>query len=68
MKKVARYLRNVERIVWTFESQEGAKFSHTIGDSDWGGNVKDRKSTSGGAWILGQHCIKIGVHPKVHLH
>ena len=29
-----------------------------MGDSDWGGNVKDRKSTSGGVWMLGSHCIK----------
>jgi hypothetical protein len=27
-------------------------------DSDWGGNHKDRKSTSGGVWMLGKHCIK----------
>ena len=29
-----------------------------LADSDWGGNVKDRKSTSGGVWLLGDHCIK----------
>merc|ERR1712046_163593 len=29
-----------------------------LADSDWGGNVKDRKSTSGGVWMLGNHCIK----------
>ena len=27
-------------------------------DSDWGGCVKDRRSTSGGLWMLGDHCIK----------
>ena len=48
----------MERVVWTFELQEEPKFSHTVGDSDWGGNVKDRKSTSGGVWMLGNHCIK----------
>ena len=26
-------------------------------DSDWGGG-KERKSTSGGVWSLGGHCIK----------
>ena len=51
-------MRNVERIVWTFELQEELRFPHTVGDSDWGGNVKDRKSTSGGVWLLGKHCIK----------
>ena len=58
LKKVARYLMNVESVVWTFELQEEPSFSHTVGDSDWGGNVKDRKSTSGGVWMLGGHCIK----------
>ena len=27
-------------------------------DSDWGGTVRDRRSTSGGVWMLGGHCIK----------
>ena len=27
-------------------------------DSDWGSNLKDRKSTSGGVWMLGRHTIK----------
>ena len=58
LKKVARYLRNVERVVWTFELQEEPRFSRTVGDSDWGGNVRDRKSTSGGVRMLGNHCIK----------
>ena len=58
LKKVARCLMNVERIVWELELQNEPKFSHTVGDSDWGGNVKDRKPTSGGVWMLGSHCIK----------
>ena len=41
-----------------FELQDEPKFSHTVEDSDWAGNVKDRKSTSGGVWMLGKHCIK----------
>ena len=52
------FSQSVERIVRAFELQEEPKFSHTVGDSDWGGNVKDRKSTSGGVWMLGKHCIK----------
>ena len=58
LKKVARYLLNREKVVWEFELQDEPKFSHTVGDSDWGGNVRDRKSTSGGVWMLGKHCIK----------
>ena len=37
---------NRERVVWEFELQDEPRFSHTGGDSDWGGNVKDRNSTS----------------------
>ena len=55
---MARYLLNREKVVWEFELQDEPKFSHTVGDSDWGGNVRDRKSTSGGVWMLGKHCIK----------
>ena len=58
LKTVARYLLSRRKVVWEFELQDDLKFSHTVGDSDWGGNVKDRKSTSGGAWMLGKHCIK----------
>ena len=27
-------------------------------DSDWGGARGDRRSTAGGVWFLGHHCIK----------
>ena len=58
LKKLARYLLGREAVVWFFGWQEEMEFGHTFGDSDWGGNVKDRKSTSGGAGMLGGHCIK----------
>ena len=58
MKKVARYLVGCKRIVWVFKWQDEPRYSHTSGDSDWGGSERDRKSTSGGVWMLGDHCIK----------
>ncbi len=58
MKKVVRYLLNREKVVWQYEWQEPTKKSRVITDSDWGGSAKDRKSTSGGVWMLGEHCIK----------
>eukprot|EP00973_Karenia_brevis_P016497 2259503-Karenia_brevis.AAC.1 len=58
LKKVARYLVGVKRIVWKFKWQGDVRFSRVYSDSDWGGNVRDRKSTSGGVWMLGGHCIK----------
>ena len=58
MKKVARYLVDREAVIWKFGWQEEGKFSYVMSDSDWGGNSRDRKSTSGGVWMLGGHCIK----------
>jgi len=59
LKKVARYLLNREKVVWEFELQDEPKFAHAVGDSDWGGNIKDRRSTSGRVRMLGKHCMKI---------
>ena len=46
-------------MVWEFRWQEEQKEARVLSDSDWGGNFKDRKSTSGGVWLLGSHCIKV---------
>jgi len=59
MKKVARYLLGRSAVVWLFPWQEEVvKVSYGRSDSDWGGNARDRRSTSGGVWMLGMHCIK----------
>ena len=58
LKKIARFLINRERTVWEFRWQEECERSWVVSDSDWGGNRKDRKSTSGGVWMVGNHCIK----------
>ena len=58
LKRVARYMLGVESVKWVFKWQEEASHCHVNADSDWGGNVRDRKSTSGGVWMLGDHCIK----------
>ena len=58
LKKIARFLINRERTVWEFRWQEECERSWVVSDSDWGGNRKDRKSTSGGVWMVGNHCVK----------
>jgi len=58
IKKVARYLLGRKKVVWKFWWQDEPVEARVYTDSDWGGNIKDRKSTSGGAWFLGNHCIK----------
>ena len=58
IKKVARYLLSRDKVVWQFKWQDEPRYAHTSSDSDWGGISGDRKSTSGGVWMLGSHCIK----------
>ena len=58
IEKVDRYLVGRKRIIWDFKWQDEPKYSHVASDSDWGGSSKDRRSTSGGVWMLGDHCIK----------
>ena len=58
MKKIARYLVKRKRVIWHFKWQLKSNKSHVCGDSDWGGRTGSRKSTSGGVWMLGIHCIK----------
>ena len=64
LKRVARYMLGIAAVVWVFAWQEEPEHSHTLADSDWEGNVKDRKSTSGGVWMLGEHRIKPGAPLK----
>ena len=58
MKKVARYLIQRVSIIWEYRYQDPPKYAHLFTDSDWGGTDQNRKSTSGGAWMLGNHCMK----------
>jgi hypothetical protein len=58
LEKTARFLVKRTRVVWRFEWQTEADTVETYSDSDWGGRVGSRKSTSGGALMLGKHCIK----------
>ena len=45
-------------VVWLFRWQDEVAYAYVASDSDWGGNSKDRRSTSGGVWRLGGHLIK----------
>ena len=58
LKKVARFLVRRQRVIWKFEWQAEVDIIETYSDSDWGGRVGSRKSTSGGALLMGKHCIK----------
>ena len=43
---------------WKFEWQEEAGGVQVFADSDWGGDRRSRKSTSGGAILIGRHCVR----------
>ena len=61
LTKLARYLLGMEAVVWVFGWQDEVELAHTFSDCDFflgGRNIKDRKSTAGGVWMLGGHLIK----------
>ena len=43
---------------WKFGWQEEVGHVQVFADSDWGGDRRSRKSTSGGAILLGRHCVR----------
>ena len=58
LKRIGRYLVGRKQVVWKFPwKDEVGGWSATV-DSDWAGDLKTRKSTSGGIIRLGSHTIK----------
>ena len=58
LKKAVRFLVGRERVVWDYVWQEEVGSVCVFADSDWGGDRISRRSSSGGAIMLGQHCIR----------
>lgn len=58
MKKIVRYLLGRRSVVWKYGWQDEASGVEVMCDSDWGGRSGYRKSTSGGVFMIGKHCIK----------
>ena len=59
MKRAARYLVGARRLIWEFKmGGSEADWIEGYVDSDWGGDKKTRKSTSGGMLVVGGTCIK----------
>ena len=58
LKRLGRYLvgrmRTIMKYPWQGEETEITGYT----DSDWGGCQKTLRSTSGGAMVMGKHCIK----------
>ena len=59
MKRAGRYLRSPMRLAQCYEWAEDHN-SKLVGfaDSDWAGDRRDMKSTSGGVILWGRHCMK----------
>ena len=58
--RLARYLKGAPRLVWEYRWQAGGDGIAPSGysDSDWAGDRKTGKSTSGGVVMRGLHLIK----------
>ena len=58
LKRLGRYLLNKSRVVVGFPYQSEQPNLDVYVDTDYAGCPKTRKSTSGGAVMLGLHCLK----------
>ena len=58
LQRVAAFLKGKPRLVWTFPWQDAVEIIDVMTDANWVGCRRTRKSTSGGAILLGKHCIK----------
>ena len=66
LEKIVRYLVGRKRVIWFYEWQDEVSEVEVFGDSDWGGRVGSRKSTSGGVSWWVNIVLKLGVRPKGH--
>mgnify|MGYP000446280345 FL=1 len=57
IKRIIRYLKGKPRVAIRYQFQEESEGIVVYTDSDWAGDVKTRKSTSGGVACRGSHTI-----------
>ena len=58
LRRLARYLVAVPRVVWHFTFQQPQTTLRMYSDSDWAGCRRTARSTSGGVAMVGGHCIR----------
>merc|ERR1711994_505903 len=57
LKSISRFLSGRPRMIYSFPRQSIDSIN-VYSDTDWGGGPRTRKSTSGGAIMMGRHTIK----------
>ena len=57
LRRLARYLAGAPRVVWKFDWQ-GEEDLTVYSDSDYAGCRRTARSTSGGVFMRGSHCLK----------
>ena len=65
--RLIKYLINAPRLMCYYQWQDKVKEATLYTDSDWANDVKTRKSTSGGAILLGGQLFT-GQEYKIQLH
>ena len=58
LQRIGQFIKERPRTIWRFGWQGKQPVMDVFGDSNWAGCKKTRKSTSGGAIKIGNHCIK----------
>ena len=58
LKRLGRYLKGKPRVVVHYAWQEATSKVTVFSDANWAGDKQSRKSTSGGAILVGEHWIK----------
>ena len=58
LRRLARYLITVPRVVWHFAPQCPVSIVTAYSDSDWAGCRRTARSTSGGVLMRGSHCLR----------
>ena len=56
VKRIMRYLKGKDEFGLYYKRSENFELN-AYTDEDWGGNIDDRKSTSGGALFLGKRLV-----------
>ena len=57
IKRVIRYLRKYPRCINHMPFQDSGNPLRIMVDSDWAGDINNRRSTSGGLILLGKHVL-----------